>query len=287
MLAATNEQSSVINLINKEEVLVLQSEGSAPPVFIVPGAVGASDFYVDLAMALGKQQPVYAIQLQNILDKMAQPLTIAEIAGNVLHYIKKIQPQGTYRLIGHSLGGKIVYEVVKLMELLNETVATPIILDAIPNQMKSHTSQQKTEKIISLIYEVVKRKDLSVLLPEEWENKIKKEMPADFNEATWAYIKDFLDKISAGDYDWASLKRMFRIAVSVMDIEYVPGGILHKKLAVFVAKQGMEQDLNLFRDWQKYAEEIELIETPGDHLDLVAGKNAEVLAGFIKPIINV
>jgi thioesterase domain-containing protein/acyl carrier protein len=125
-----NTAEEIPSAPHKKILVPIQTKGRKQPIFAVPGA-GASVFsFYPLVNALGSNQPFYALQALEPQCINANSSNLSSIAQLSLKAIKSVQPQGPYRFIGHSLGGLVVYEMVRLLLDDNEEVASVTLLDA-------------------------------------------------------------------------------------------------------------------------------------------------------------
>ena len=60
--------------------------------------------------------PVYGLQSRGLRGGVSLPGSIEEIAADYLAQIRRIQPEGPYRLIGRSLGGLIGHAIAGQMQ---------------------------------------------------------------------------------------------------------------------------------------------------------------------------
>jgi amino acid adenylation domain-containing protein len=119
----------------EDEILVpIQPEGRAAPIFAIPGAGGNVLSLTELGRAFGPDQPVYGCQAPG-LDGHAPPCDDVETtARRNLQALRRRQPVGPYRLIGHSYGGVVAYEMARQLIADGEGVAQLVLLDAVAPQ---------------------------------------------------------------------------------------------------------------------------------------------------------
>jgi thioesterase domain-containing protein len=96
-----------------EPVLALRKQGARPPLFCLYGYDGDIDDYFNLAEALGNDQPVFGIRSPALNDLSRLPQSMEAAAAEVLHYIRKIQPQGVPSVVGYSWAGLLAFEVAR------------------------------------------------------------------------------------------------------------------------------------------------------------------------------
>ncbi len=121
-----NEMPNLYNVL-----VPLQSGGNKVPIFAAPGADGSVLSLQQLSLALGNKQPFFGLQSVG-LDCKTPPLTnIEEIAEVNIAALKKIQPNGPYRLVGYSNGGVIIFEMARKLLDNNEKIASLALIDSI------------------------------------------------------------------------------------------------------------------------------------------------------------
>jgi len=110
-------------------LVVVQPNGSAPPLFCFPGVGGNVLTFHDLSKHLGPHQPCYALQSRG-LGGTEEPLTrIEDMAEYHLEDIKRVQPEGPYYLCGSSFGGMVAYEIAQQLHQKGEAVAMVALFD--------------------------------------------------------------------------------------------------------------------------------------------------------------
>ncbi|BET96662.1 hypothetical protein TCT1_15830 [Xenorhabdus sp. TCT-1] len=100
----------------------LSPTGSLLPLFLVHETSGDPLVYSPLAALLPPDLPVYALQALGIHTLEHPPMSIEALATNHIQAIRRIQPQGPYRLMGWSIGGLIAYEITQQLASNGETV---------------------------------------------------------------------------------------------------------------------------------------------------------------------
>ena len=112
-------------------LVTIQGGLSLLPIFIAHGLGGSLLSFVELAGALGPEQPVYGLQLPAFIDEHHADLRI--LAANYVKQVRAVQPAGPYHLAGHSSGGLIVLEMACQIMEQGETVGLLALLDCDPN----------------------------------------------------------------------------------------------------------------------------------------------------------
>jgi amino acid adenylation domain-containing protein len=115
-------------------LVTLQAGADRPPLFIAHGIGGSLLTFVELAAELGREQPVYGLQLPAYIDE--HQAQVRELAANYVKQVRAVQPSGPYNLAGHSSGGLIVFEMACQLMERGETVGVLALLDCDPNTGK-------------------------------------------------------------------------------------------------------------------------------------------------------
>jgi aspartate racemase len=109
----------------------VRSAGAKPPFFFLRADfLGGGGFYcLELARALGEDQPFYALALHGH-DGGPIPETIEERAASYLQMIRTIQPEGPYLLGGFCSGGVTALEMARQLQQRGEQVALLVLIAA-------------------------------------------------------------------------------------------------------------------------------------------------------------
>lgn len=114
-----------------KSLVVLQPDGSRPPLFVVHG-MGGDVFYVSrLARLLGPDQPVYGIRADEADGPELPEGGVEALAVRYAREIRALQPEGPYRLAGYSAGGWFAYAVAAVLRSQGQPV-TILVFDTNP-----------------------------------------------------------------------------------------------------------------------------------------------------------
>ncbi|WP_226383175.1 hybrid non-ribosomal peptide synthetase/type I polyketide synthase [Burkholderia savannae] len=111
-------------------IVPMVDEGRRAPFFCIPGMGGNITQLLPLAKTLRADRPVVGLQYLG-LDGMAEPHTsIEQIAAHYIACMRSVQPQGPYHFGGHSLGGKIAYEIARQLIDAGERIGLVVLFDS-------------------------------------------------------------------------------------------------------------------------------------------------------------
>jgi thioesterase domain-containing protein/aryl carrier-like protein len=272
-----------------DHLLLLRQEAGDIPVFIMPGSDGVSDGYDELAMALPGQYTVYGIQMMGMFEGERALDTIPAIAAQHIAWIKSIQPSGPYRLLGHSFGAYVTYEMVKQLEQQEEEVAFAWLLDApcpfIPDVVRA--ADRKAfgwHEVVQLL---------------EQQQVITKAHPVWFTTLKTAAMQlalpDMIHYIIAALVPYTGLRqeyiafslRLLHLRMMNTGAPYTPHGDVR---APFVLVKAAEQRWEIHAPamgWANYIPHIREVSSAGNHFNMVKGKHAEVLASVLADQLHV
>jgi thioesterase domain-containing protein len=110
-------------------VIALKSSGSRPPFFGIPGSMGHPLSLYELARLCDPEQPFFALQYPEDSPVQPYPTRIEDLAARFLPEIRAIQPEGPYRLGGHSFGGVVAFELAQQLAALGQEVSLLVLFD--------------------------------------------------------------------------------------------------------------------------------------------------------------
>lgn len=114
-----------------------------PPFFLVAGMFGNVLNLRHLAMHLGDDQTVYAIQARGLMGEDEPHRRFEEMGRDYLEEIRTVQPEGPYYLGGFSGGGITAFEMAQQLVAGGEKVGFLTMLDSMPAEDLRPTTKQK------------------------------------------------------------------------------------------------------------------------------------------------
>jgi amino acid adenylation domain-containing protein len=111
-------------------VVAIQPNGSRPPFFCVHGGAGITLYLQGLAGRMDPDQPFYSIEPEGLDGKRFKRTTIEAIAAHYVAEIRKIQPNGPYRIGGYCFGGIVAVEMAQQLRRAGEEPEVVALLSA-------------------------------------------------------------------------------------------------------------------------------------------------------------
>jgi thioesterase domain-containing protein len=109
--------------------LALRSEGSRPPLVLLPALGGDVQCYAELVQRLDKDQPVFAFRPRGLDQDLPPHLTVAAMIADYMAALVALQSSGPYHLGGWSTGGIFAYALAEALERAGNEVAIVVLLD--------------------------------------------------------------------------------------------------------------------------------------------------------------
>jgi thioesterase domain-containing protein/acyl carrier protein len=235
-------------------LVAIQPEGSRVPFFCVHGVGGNVVGFRDLARHMGPDQPFYALQPQGLDGKRPCISSVTEMAENYIKEIRRVQPEGPYRIGGYSFGGLVAYEMAQQLRAQDQEVSLLALLDTYPGKMESRGSQLRNLRKLplkaALTFLVKKGSFVMMTLRKRLELQM---LPKPLRDVRQACAK------AAGDYSvqpYAGQVTLFRVKEKSV-------GSLNDPYAIW---------------WRVAAGGVDLREISGDHLSLLKEPQVRLLA---------
>ncbi|MGA3007066.1 MAG: SDR family NAD(P)-dependent oxidoreductase [Opitutaceae bacterium] len=120
-------------------LLPVQSNGSRPPFFCIPGGGSDAIVFQDLSRELGPDQPFYGLQARGLDATRVEGEfpSVEDVAADFIKAIQGVQPQGPYYLGGHCFGCLLAWEVAGQLKAQGHEVGLLALLDPIVSNVFS------------------------------------------------------------------------------------------------------------------------------------------------------
>lgn len=155
---AAGEPGASVAADRHDIVVPIETRGELTPLFALPGVGGNVLSFRELSKALGARQPFYALQAVWRDGRTPAPASVEETAEINLAAIRAVQTHGPYRLIGHSYGGVVAYEMARVLLERGEDVASLALLDSVaPAVMHVHGAVDEFEALRDVCIELAEQ----------------------------------------------------------------------------------------------------------------------------------
>jgi len=112
-----------------DPLVLMRSGDGGPPLFLVHSIWGDVLGMRQIAVAMRGDVPVYGLRARGLQGE--EPLgSVEEMARSYVGVIRELQPEGPYRVAGHSFGGLLAFEIARLLEEQGQSVDWLGLIDA-------------------------------------------------------------------------------------------------------------------------------------------------------------
>lgn len=134
-------------------IVPLQPSGARPAFFCICLFVGSGPVFLPLTRYLGDDQPFYGLlPSESLAAKLSPPYCLTDVAQEIVHAIRKKQPQGPYFLGGFCADGVLAYETARLLRTQGDEVSFLALFEA-----QTRENQKEFGRIRTQLYSVVQR----------------------------------------------------------------------------------------------------------------------------------
>ncbi|MFD4356170.1 amino acid adenylation domain-containing protein [Nocardia sp. NPDC058518] len=269
--------------------LVPLRPGTATPLFLVHPIGGNVLCYVELSKHLPDDQPLFGLQAAGLETGTTPAESIAEMAGNYIAAMRRVQPEGPYHLGGWSLGGMVAFEMARQLAEAGHEVGTLALIDTMTVRHGDGMPVPEHALYEFFLWELLwlaRGADTAVI-----------EIPVELDTDDQVFDFILATAVEAGVLpptgSRALVRRLFEVFVAGWRaIDAYRPQAYDGDITLLRAAQPLPQVLRpahdragtLHRDptngWDAYATgHLEVIEVPGDHLTLIQSPQvAEVAA---------
>lgn len=246
-----------------DPLVVIQPAGTQPPLFCLHALFGDVIQYHALKHYCSEDQPIYGLRFTQWNALATQPMSTSSLAREYLQRIKDIQPVGPYRLVGHSSGGLLAYEMAHQLAASGEKAGLVLLLDTGTPEYMLPTPLQ--------------------WLRVRW-MKLLKASPREKKDLLARFIKRTL-----ADMRGRSRKRQPTVQKLVNG--YVPPRY-SGDVVLFLAKDGLVREhwtraADRSLGWAKHvAGALRIVDVPGDHGTMLQEPNVGVLAARLNEMLS-
>jgi acetoacetyl-CoA synthetase len=113
-----------------QPLLQMRAGSEGPALYLVHSIWGDVLGMRQITAAMKTDIPVYGIRARGLNPGEAPQTSVEEMAASYVELIRGFQPQGSYRLAGHSFGALLAFEMARLLIEQGEEVAWLGIIDA-------------------------------------------------------------------------------------------------------------------------------------------------------------
>lgn len=261
--------------IRPSPLVPLHSAAEASPFFCVHPAGGSALCYVELARLL--ERPFYGLQAEGLFDETVPSRSLEEIASHYCAAIQSAWPQGPYLLGGWSLGGVIALEMAHQLTAQGQEVASLLLIDSVVPALTMEAPEVSSQEMLL---------DFAFHLgaSQEQLDAIDGQLSQLSWNEQWTCLIDQMKAchVLPSDMDALHLQQHFRTYQALIQawLCYRPRPY-QGTLTLLRARERHDRDPA--SGWQQIvaAEQLTVIEVPGDHYTLIRQPHVTELAAIV------
>jgi amino acid adenylation domain-containing protein len=270
-------------------------DGEATPLYCLPGANGHGFYFRDLAINLGIERPVYALETPGRDGLSPIPDSVTDHASQLIELLRQQQAKSPYILAGYSSGCAVAFEIACQLEQLGEKVGLLAIFDA---GLVSHPESITNRADIDWIWQTIQRieaiKGVSLELKyddlaAEADDRSRWDLAAEY-----LYNHNILPEHSTLSLLKNNMKVMKTLTLNYAN--YRPQHPISAPIILFRAREVQKiliQELQAISDynlpdwgWQAYTQKpVKVISVPGNHGRMLYEPNIKILAAELQAAI--
>ena len=294
-IAQLAQQLYHIEVQSHPDLLSLQLNGDAAPLFCLPGANGHGFYFRDLAINLGTERPVYGLETPGRDGLSPLPDSVAAHASQLLTLLRQQQAKSPYILAGYSSGCAVAFEMAYQLEQLGEKVGLLAIFDAgLVSHPESITDRADVDWIWQSIQRIEALKGISLGL--EYDDLAAQ--PDD--QARWDLATEYLYRHNVlPEHSTLSLLKTNMKVMKALTLNYAnyqPNYRISTPIVLFRAQEVHEIVLQELQDisnygladwgWQAYTHKpVEVISVAGNHGRMLYEPNVKLLATELQMVM--
>jgi len=269
-------------------VAISSGHSNVSPLFCVPGAGASVTAFCGLAEVLATAIPLYGLQPRGLEQSLVPHVDVPAAARAYLCAVRTICRGGPYRLLGHSFGGWIAFEMAQQLAAAGNPVDAVVILDSQPPMHQEQTKPRITR--LAALLKLVELFELSA--PRSLGLTAAELIPLDYEQQLVLLRKYLIDvKLMPPNTNIQVLRNMVRVFEANSNTTYVPRGVYGGAVHVVWAANDELKPANPPREpaidgWRRWAPNAIPWHCPGNHMTMLAAPHVATLAEWLRPLLH-
>ncbi|HEX2223218.1 MAG TPA: thioesterase domain-containing protein, partial [Thermoanaerobaculia bacterium] len=253
----------------------IQTGGAQTPVFLVHPVGGGVLCYADLARHLGPRVPVYGLESPALNGGGESLSTIEAMAERYLAEVRRVQPEGPFRLAGWSLGGLVAFEMARRLEAEGQTVHLGLLDTTPPGE---YGPASDADLLLGFA------RDLAAMLGQGIPEPVAEEIRQSDVETGLARLFSLAQEagLLPPGLDLARIRRLFDLFRANYQAAHLYQGGTYQGPALFIeADHTRTQEPHREAVWRQQVAGLETRILEGNHYDLVRSPLSSEVAALL------
>ncbi|HEX5356498.1 MAG TPA: amino acid adenylation domain-containing protein [Aquabacterium sp.] len=258
-------------------VVIQAGQAGVTPVVCVPGAGANVTCFVPLALALGAHVPVYGLQPRGLDGVLAPHPSVEAAAASHVRALSALCEQGPFKLLGHSFGGWIAFEMARQLQARKAPVSELILLDSTAPSARGprHRHMDRVGALSELADLLAQQAERPLNLPAA-------ALPHMTEDDQMRHLHQAMAEVGLISLNTPvqNIAGLFRVFAENLNTAYQPASGVDVPVLVARAHEKGSSDAHP-RDasaWREWAPIRSALEVPGNHMTLLARPHIDVVA---------
>ena len=258
---------------------IQQGEPGSAPVFCVPGAGATIAYFAPLARSLGPDVAVYGLQPKGLDGESSPHSSVEEMARAYVAAIEAARVRAPIRLLGHSFGALVASEMASQMLSRGMHLDVLVLLDPadVVTPGKAPRKWTAAEALAELAEFIGESNECSLGITESTVRELGEAERIDLFRARLIEA-GLISKLTPP----GAIRGMAEVFETSINAAYRPSAPLTHPMVLMRAEEPDGDEVS--KSWSGMAPQLSVIDSPGDHMSMLAEPHVAVLAGHIKRI---
>lgn len=254
----------------------IQPKGTQPRIYIISGVGGNVVKFQRLAFCVGDDQPLFGL-LPRGLDGAEPYFTrVEEMGAYFADAVEQSQPTGPYRLMGYSFGGLVAFEAARQLVARGGEVSFLGLLDTAEPQ---YLDRLQKELPVWQRYRAYKDYLAEVVVREGGLEHLRNRLLTKISSLTFKMYRALGRPVPQ---DLGRIEYINLLAGTKYRPSEYSGKVTLFRSSVREASEGTDRALG----WGGLAREIEVVDLPSDHFNMLLEPHVHFLAERLKAVIG-
>ena len=291
---AARETAALFRLVSDRAstIVPLGAEGHGTPFFCIHSVAGDIEGFDRLALALGREQRVYGIQ---VVKSRMTPEHASSIEAMAAHYVAAIDafaPTGPLVVAGFSSGAIVALEVARRLRAIGRDVPLLVALDGAPSNSGAELPRRDPRYLLALARNLprwIASQDAADWSPRGLSQRLVNRFvfkPGRAIQPSASAGTAHLDTVSrlVDRPEWQISQRAFIRAMFNAMTAYVPAPYDGRVMLYETQAQPLTHLLQLGTVWAALARDLEIVPLPGKHPSFFRGpRTIDAIAVHLAP----
>jgi len=261
--------------------------------FLAPGAGATVSAFLGLAQCVGPETTLYGLQARGFDGVLPPHATVEAAAAEFVAAIRKVCPRGPYRIVGHSFGGWIAYEIGLRLAALGESLHSVIMLDSEPPGALDEPPASLTarEERVWVLLRLCRLLEMSAGTKFELDQDQLEALDERRQLEALAQVMKTAGMLSPASR-LAVVESMVRVFAVNLRTFYIPAAIVPGEVVLVFPEEQPDEDpdeepldfAKRIELWRSHVPHLRTVSTPGNHMTMLDNPNVATIGQLLNTL---